>query len=104
MFPFVSNVFLSAPLPPQDSCVRQAVRCVKMAKLVTLQLHLLNHGNSQRVINLHPSQLLNAILELPHCYQVTWTHSLFPFRSYPKSRNFLHDSLHLFPFVFFFFF
>ncbi|KAG5273066.1 hypothetical protein AALO_G00147240 [Alosa alosa] len=54
----------------KDSCVRQAVRCVKMAKLVTLQLHLLNHGHSQRVINLRQSELLTVILELPHCYQV----------------------------------
>ncbi|KAL2093283.1 hypothetical protein ACEWY4_010595 [Coilia grayii] len=54
----------------KDSCVRQAVRCVKMAKLVTLQLHLLNQGHSQRVINLRPAELPTAILELPHCYQV----------------------------------
>ncbi|XP_031420026.1 spatacsin [Clupea harengus] len=54
----------------KDSCVRQAVRCVKMAKLVTLQLHLLSHGHSQRVINLRPAEVLTTILELPHCYQV----------------------------------
>uniref|UniRef100_A0AAY4E8C2 Spatacsin C-terminal domain-containing protein n=1 Tax=Denticeps clupeoides TaxID=299321 RepID=A0AAY4E8C2_9TELE len=53
----------------KDSCVRQAVRCVKMAKLVTLQLHLLSHGQDQRVINLRPPELPAAVLALPHCYQ-----------------------------------
>uniref|UniRef100_A0A674AYM2 SPG11 vesicle trafficking associated, spatacsin n=1 Tax=Salmo trutta TaxID=8032 RepID=A0A674AYM2_SALTR len=54
---------------PQDSCVRQAARCVKMAKLTTLQLHFLNHGQDQRVINLRQSDLLGAIVALPRCYQ-----------------------------------
>ncbi|XP_063053178.1 spatacsin isoform X2 [Engraulis encrasicolus] len=54
----------------KDSCVRQAVRCVRMAKLVTLQLHLLGQGHSQRLVNLQPAELHNTILELPHCYQV----------------------------------
>ncbi|XP_062849138.1 spatacsin [Trichomycterus rosablanca] len=54
----------------KDSCMRQALRCVKMAKLITLQLHLLSHGQDLRVINLRPSELLNAIIALPRCYQV----------------------------------
>lgn len=53
----------------KDSCVRQAVKCVKMAKLVTLQLHFLNHGQELRVINLRPSELQSAIVSLPRCYQ-----------------------------------
>uniref|UniRef100_A0A8C7T6C1 SPG11 vesicle trafficking associated, spatacsin n=1 Tax=Oncorhynchus mykiss TaxID=8022 RepID=A0A8C7T6C1_ONCMY len=53
----------------KDSCVRQAARCVKMAKLTTLQLHFLNHGQDQRVINLRQSDLLGAIVALPRCYQ-----------------------------------
>ncbi|KAI7811577.1 spatacsin isoform X1 [Triplophysa rosa] len=53
----------------KDSCVRQAVKCVKMAKLVTLQLHFLNHGQELRVINLRPSDLQSAIVSLPRCYQ-----------------------------------
>ncbi|XP_035250869.1 spatacsin isoform X1 [Anguilla anguilla] len=53
----------------KDSCVRQAVRCVKLAKLVTLQLHFLNHGLGQRVINLSPAELLDAVVALPRCYQ-----------------------------------
>ncbi|XP_072528335.1 spatacsin isoform X2 [Salminus brasiliensis] len=53
----------------KDSCMRQALRCVKLAKLITLQLHLLNHRQDHRVVNLRPSELLNAIVALPRCYQ-----------------------------------
>lgn len=54
----------------KDSCVRQAVKCVKLAKLVTLQLHLVNQGQDQRVINLRPADLQSTIVSLPRCYQV----------------------------------
>ncbi|XP_034535011.1 spatacsin, partial [Notolabrus celidotus] len=54
----------------KDSCVRQATRCVRTAKLVSLQLHFLNHGLDLRVINLRPAEMLNAIVALPRCYQV----------------------------------
>ncbi|XP_029909066.1 spatacsin isoform X2 [Myripristis murdjan] len=54
----------------KDSCVRQASRCVRTAKLVLLQLHFLNQGSDQRVINLRPAELLGAIVALPRCYQV----------------------------------
>ncbi|KAK2834753.1 hypothetical protein Q7C36_015454 [Tachysurus vachellii] len=53
----------------KDSCMRQALRCVKMAKLVALQLHFLNHGQDLRVVNLRPSELLGAVMALPRCYQ-----------------------------------
>ncbi|XP_067293056.1 spatacsin [Pseudorasbora parva] len=53
----------------KDSCVRQAVKCVKLAKLVTLQLHFLNHGQEHRVINLPPSDIQSTIVCLPRCYQ-----------------------------------
>ncbi|KAM6973367.1 spatacsin [Aplochiton taeniatus] len=53
----------------KDSCLRQATRCVKMAKLVTLQLHFLAQGKDQRVINLRPSELLSTMVALPRCYQ-----------------------------------
>ncbi|CAM4733726.1 unnamed protein product [Leuciscus chuanchicus] len=53
----------------KDSCVRQAVKCVKLAKLVTLQLHFLNHGQEQRVVNLPPSEIQSTIVSLPRCYQ-----------------------------------
>ncbi|XP_061578291.1 spatacsin isoform X2 [Cololabis saira] len=54
----------------KDSCVRQASHCVRMAKLVSLQLHLLNQSSELRVINLKPAELLNAVVALPRCYQV----------------------------------
>ncbi|KAM7003157.1 spatacsin isoform 2-T2 [Tautogolabrus adspersus] len=54
----------------KDSCVRQAARCVRTAKLVALQLHFLNHGLDLRVINLRPAEMLNAVMALPRCYQV----------------------------------
>ncbi|KAM9495528.1 spatacsin [Clarias gariepinus] len=53
----------------KDSCMRQALRCVKMAKLITLQLHFLNHGQDHRVVNLRSSEILNAMMPLPRCYQ-----------------------------------
>ncbi|XP_039988709.1 spatacsin [Xiphias gladius] len=54
----------------KDSCVRQATRCVRTAKLVALQLHFLNQGSDLRVINLRPAELLNTVIGLPRCYQV----------------------------------
>ncbi|XP_056243814.1 spatacsin isoform X2 [Seriola aureovittata] len=54
----------------KDSCVRQATRCVRTAKLVALQLHFLNQGSDLRVINLRPAELLNTVVGLPRCYQV----------------------------------
>lgn len=63
--------------------MRQAVKCVKMAKLVTLQLHFLNHGQELRVINLKPSELQSAIVSLPRCYQVLEKHT--PSVSYDRN-------------------
>uniref|UniRef100_A0A3P9AU02 SPG11 vesicle trafficking associated, spatacsin n=1 Tax=Maylandia zebra TaxID=106582 RepID=A0A3P9AU02_9CICH len=54
----------------KDSCVRQATRCIRTAKLVALQLHFLNQGSDLRIINLRPAELLSAAMALPRCYQV----------------------------------
>nr|XP_061780996.1 spatacsin [Nerophis lumbriciformis] len=54
----------------KDACVHQASRCVRMAKLVTLQLHFLNQGSDLRVVNLRPADMLQAVMALPRCYQV----------------------------------
>ncbi|KAG7215184.1 hypothetical protein INR49_022718 [Caranx melampygus] len=54
----------------KDSCVRQATRCVRTAKLVSLQLHFLNQGSDLRVINLRPAELLSTVVKLPRCFQV----------------------------------
>ncbi|MBN3304791.1 SPTCS protein, partial [Amia calva] len=53
----------------KDSCVRQGVRCVKLAKLIALQLHFLDHGQEHRIINLQRQEILNTIVSLPHFYQ-----------------------------------
>uniref|UniRef100_A0A8C2Z1E5 SPG11 vesicle trafficking associated, spatacsin n=1 Tax=Cyclopterus lumpus TaxID=8103 RepID=A0A8C2Z1E5_CYCLU len=54
----------------KDSCVRQASRCVRLAKLVCLQLHFLNSGSELRVVHLKDAELLEAATALPRCYQV----------------------------------
>lgn len=55
----------------QDACVRQANRCVRTAKLVALQLHLLDRDLDLRIVNLRPPDLPAAIMALPRCYQVS---------------------------------
>ncbi|XP_061138808.1 spatacsin [Syngnathus typhle] len=54
----------------KDSCVHQASRCVRLAKLVTLQLHFLNQGSTLRLVNLQPADMMDAAMALPRCYQV----------------------------------
>uniref|UniRef100_H3CAS0 SPG11 vesicle trafficking associated, spatacsin n=1 Tax=Tetraodon nigroviridis TaxID=99883 RepID=H3CAS0_TETNG len=54
----------------KDACVRQATRCARTAKLVALQLHLLDRDSDLRVINLSPAELPAAIMSLARCYQV----------------------------------
>ncbi|KAJ7426685.1 hypothetical protein WISP_13543 [Willisornis vidua] len=53
----------------KDSCVRQALRCRRLTRLITLQLHFLGSGQSTRIINLGRQDLLDAILALPRFYQ-----------------------------------
>ncbi|KAK7891255.1 hypothetical protein WMY93_023218 [Mugilogobius chulae] len=54
----------------KDSCVRQATRCVKMAKLVALQLHFIKQNTDLKIINLKPTEMLPAAIALPRCFQV----------------------------------
>lgn len=72
----------------KDSCVRQATRCVRTAKLVALQLHFLKQDSDLQLVNLQPPELLSAVTVLPSCYQVLvvaeaygyspdWSHILF---------------------------
>ncbi|KAK1887783.1 Spatacsin [Dissostichus eleginoides] len=72
----------------KDSCVRQATRCVRTAKLVALQLHFLKKDSDLQLVNLQPPELLSAVTALPSCYQVLvvaeaygyspdWPHILF---------------------------
>ncbi|TRY98845.1 hypothetical protein DNTS_027858 [Danionella cerebrum] len=53
----------------KDHCMRQAVRCVKLSKLVMLQLHFLNQGLEESIINLQPQKIQSIIASLPRCYQ-----------------------------------
>ncbi|NWV24546.1 SPTCS protein, partial [Origma solitaria] len=53
----------------KDSCVRQALRCRRLTRLITLQLHFLGSGQSTRIINLGRQDLPAAILALPRFYQ-----------------------------------
>ncbi|NXI21221.1 SPTCS protein, partial [Sterrhoptilus dennistouni] len=53
----------------KDSCVRQALRCRRLTRLLTLQLHFLGSGHCTRVINLGRQDLPGAILALPRFYQ-----------------------------------
>ncbi|KAM6059562.1 spatacsin [Theristicus caerulescens] len=53
----------------KDSCVRQSLRCSRLTKLITLQLHFLNTGQSTMLINLNRQSLMDSISSLPRFYQ-----------------------------------
>ncbi|XP_074956957.1 spatacsin [Phalacrocorax aristotelis] len=53
----------------KDSCVRQSLRCSRLTKLITLQLHFLNAGQSTMLINLNRQNLMDSIMSLPRFYQ-----------------------------------
>ncbi|NXC18575.1 SPTCS protein, partial [Corythaeola cristata] len=53
----------------KDSCVRQSLRCSRLTKLITLQLHFLNAGRSTMLINLNRQNLMDSIISLPRFYQ-----------------------------------
>ncbi|CAI5792574.1 Spatacsin_C domain-containing protein [Podarcis lilfordi] len=53
----------------KDFCVRQSLRCNRLTKLITLQLHFLNSSHSTKLINLSRKSLLECIMSLPRFYQ-----------------------------------
>ncbi|NWJ05626.1 SPTCS protein, partial [Crypturellus undulatus] len=53
----------------KDSCVRQALRCRRLTRLITLQLHFLSSGQSTMVINLSRAALPDCVAALPRFYQ-----------------------------------
>ncbi|KAM6200902.1 spatacsin isoform 2-T2 [Rhynchocyon petersi] len=55
----------------KDFCVRQALRCHRFTKLLTLQLHFLNTGQNTMLINLGRHSLMDCILSLPRFYQAS---------------------------------
>ncbi|KAM3927193.1 spatacsin [Leptodactylus fuscus] len=65
----------------KDGCVRQSLRCARLTRLLTLQLHLLNSGHQTKLINLERENLVEPILALPRFYQaviVTEAYDLQP--------------------------
>ncbi|XP_060030535.1 spatacsin isoform X2 [Erinaceus europaeus] len=55
----------------KDSCVRQALHCHRLTKLITLQIHFLNTGQNTMLINLGHHQLMDCIVTLPRFYQAS---------------------------------
>nr|XP_020667859.1 spatacsin isoform X1 [Pogona vitticeps] len=53
----------------KDFCVHQSLRCKRLTKLITLQIHFLNTNNSTKLINLSRKSLLDCIMSLPRFYQ-----------------------------------
>ncbi|KAJ6662923.1 hypothetical protein lerEdw1_011127 [Lerista edwardsae] len=53
----------------KDFCVRQALRCNRLTKLITLQLHFLNSSHSTKLISLSQPDLLDCVMALPRFYQ-----------------------------------
>ncbi|XP_048337718.1 spatacsin isoform X2 [Sphaerodactylus townsendi] len=53
----------------KDFCVHHSLRCNRLTKLITLQLHLLNTGRSTKLISLHQQDLLDCVVNLPRFYQ-----------------------------------
>ncbi|XP_036299435.1 spatacsin isoform X3 [Pipistrellus kuhlii] len=55
----------------KDSCVRQALHCHRITKLLTLQIHFLNTGQNTMLINLGHHRLMDCIMSLPRFYQAS---------------------------------
>ncbi|XP_014440586.1 spatacsin isoform X2 [Tupaia chinensis] len=55
----------------KDSCVRQALHCHRLTKLITLQIHFLNTGQNTMLINLGHHRLTDCIVALPRFYQAS---------------------------------
>ncbi|XP_045628292.1 spatacsin isoform X2 [Ursus americanus] len=55
----------------KDSCVRQALHCHRLTKLITLQIHFLNTGQNTMIINLGRHRLMDCLIALPRFYQAS---------------------------------
>ncbi|XP_053452165.1 spatacsin isoform X2 [Nycticebus coucang] len=55
----------------KDSCVRQALHCHRLTKLITLQIHFLNTGQNTMLINLGRHRVMDCIVTLPRFYQAS---------------------------------
>ncbi|NXA55832.1 SPTCS protein, partial [Nothocercus julius] len=63
----------------KDSCVRQALRCKRLTRLITLQLHFLNTSQSTMLINLSRQTLMDCIVSLPRFYQAALVAEAYDF-------------------------
>ncbi|XP_048723410.2 spatacsin isoform X2 [Caretta caretta] len=63
----------------KDSCIRQSLRCNRLTKLITLQLHFLNTNQSTMLINLNRQNLMDCIMSLPRFYQVAIVSEAYDF-------------------------
>ncbi|NWT01891.1 SPTCS protein, partial [Mionectes macconnelli] len=75
----------------KDSCVRQSLRCRRLTRLITLQLHFLGSGQSTRIINLGRQDLLDTILALPRFYQAAIVAEAYEFL--PDWAEVLHQQV-----------
>ncbi|NWU83240.1 SPTCS protein, partial [Onychorhynchus coronatus] len=75
----------------KDSCVRQSLRCRRLTRLITLQLHFLGSGQSTRVINLGRQELMDTILALPRFYQAAIVAEAYEFL--PDWAEVLHQQV-----------
>ncbi|XP_045678638.1 spatacsin isoform X1 [Phyllostomus hastatus] len=55
----------------KDSCVRQALHCHRLTRLLTLQIHFLNTGQNTMLINLGRHRLMDCIMSLSRFYQAS---------------------------------
>ncbi|XP_058011704.1 spatacsin isoform X2 [Ahaetulla prasina] len=53
----------------KDFCVCQSLRCKRLTRLITLQLHFLTTQHKTKLINLRRKSLMPCILALPRFYQ-----------------------------------
>ncbi|XP_048188243.1 spatacsin [Perognathus longimembris pacificus] len=75
----------------KDSCVRQALHCHRLTKLITLQVHFLNTGQNTRIINLSHQKLMDCIMALPRFYQASIVAEAYDF--VPDWAEILHQQV-----------
>ncbi|KAM4829958.1 spatacsin [Thomomys bottae] len=75
----------------KDSCVRQALHCHQLTKLITLQIHFLNTGQNTMIINLSHQKLMDCIMALPRFYQASIVAEAYEF--VPDWAEILHQQV-----------
>ncbi|XP_078710945.1 spatacsin isoform X2 [Lampetra fluviatilis] len=75
----------------KESCMRQALSCVRLAKLVRLQLHMLASGQKVQLINLQGDDLARVACSLPKYYQVATVADAYGYK--PRWAEVLHHQV-----------